>query len=225
MPKRKIPLETGHIYHVYFHAIDKLKIFNHSKNKKLFINIINYYQNQNTPVSFSNLNKNYSLPERLLVMKKLTEEKSFLVKIISFCCVSAHCHFTLEQIIDNGISLFMKQVLSSFAHIYNHQNNRQGSLYRSRFSSRLVKNDNDLIHLTAYHHLHPYTNGLVDKYEEIFYYPFCSLPAYFGKKAPIRVNPERVFEIIPPEEYQKYLSNRAQHQKELEKYKREETSY
>ncbi|MDD3532176.1 MAG: transposase [Candidatus Shapirobacteria bacterium] len=225
MPTRKVPLETKHFYHIYFHAIDNLKIFQSFQEKNLFVEIVNYYQNQNTPINFSGLYNRLSASERILTIKKLSEKGDFLVNIISFCGVDNHFHFTLEQLIDNGISLFMKQILSSFSHIYNREKNRRGSLYQSSFCSRLIKTDEDLVHLTAYHHLHPYTNGLVKNYQAIFNYFFSSLPAYFNKKTPIRVNPKRVLEIISPEEYQKYLKNRAQDQKNLEKYKNEEEKY
>lgn len=225
MPSRKIPLETRHLYHIYFHAIDNLEIFKSFREKSLFAEIVNYYQNQSPPISFSGLYNRLSVPERILTIKNLSEKNDFLVDIISFCGVDNHFHFILEQLVDNGISLFMKQVLSSFSHIYNQEKNRRGSLCQSSFCSRLVKTDEDLIHLTVYHHLHPYTNGLVKKYQEIFNYPFSSLPAYFGKKTLIRANPKRVLEVVSQEEYENYLKGRAQYQKDLEKYKNQEEKY
>lgn len=222
MPSRKIPLEKNHLYHIYFHAIDNLEIFKSFREKSLFAEIVNYYQNQNPPTSFSLFYQKFSLAERILTIEKLSKKRDYLVDIISFCGVDNHFHFTLEQLADNGISLFMKQVLSSFSHIYNKKKRRRGSLYQSPFRSRLIKTDKNLIHLTAYHHLHPFTNGLVKNFEEIFDYPFSSLPAYFDKKALINVNPQRVLEVISKEEYKNYLKGRAQHQKNLERYKNEE---
>ncbi|GEM_PF-582543 len=222
MPKRKVPLETNHFYHIYLHALDDFKVFSSYQNKKLFTRIIDYYQHQKPPVSFSTLCRNYSAPEINLIFKNLKEEDDRLVDIISFCCVSNHFHFTLRQIKDRGISLFMKQVLSSFGHIYNNQNERKGSLFRSRFKSRLIKNDEDLIHLTIYHHLHPYTNNLVASVEEVFNYPFSSLPAYFNQTCLVNAKPDEVLKIISQEEYRQSLLAQAKEQKELEKKKREE---
>ncbi|KUK84175.1 MAG: Uncharacterized protein XD98_0128 [Microgenomates bacterium 39_6] len=224
MPTRKVPLETNHSYHIYFHAIDNLEIFKSFREKSLFAEIVNYYQNQNPPMSFSAFYQKLSPFERVSTIKNLSKKRDYLVDIISFCGVDNHFHFTLEQLVDNGISLFMKQILSSFSHIYNKKKKRRGSLYQSPFRSRLIKNDEDLIHLTVYHHLHPYTNGLVKKYEEIFNYSYSSLPAYFDKKTLINVNPKRVLEVISKEEYKHYLKGRAQYQKNLEKYKNEEES-
>ncbi len=222
MPKRKTPLENNHFYHIYIHALDTLEIFSSYQNKKLFTKIINYYQYQDPMVSFSGFYKNYSPQEKGLLMKQLKEKDNRLIDIVSFCCVDNHFHFTLKQLIDKGISLFMKQVLSSFGHIYNFKNKRKGSLYRSRFKSRLITNDEDLIHLTVYHHLHPYTNGLVDSVEEVFHYPFSSLPAYFGNTCLVDIRPDEVLKIIPQEKYRQLIFSRVQEQKSLEKKKREE---
>lgn len=224
MPSRKTPLEKNHLYHIYFHAIDNLEIFKSFREKSLFAEIVNYYQNQNPPVSFSAFHQKFSPAERTLTIEKLSKKRDYLVDIISFCGVDNHFHFTLEQLVDNGISLFMKQALSSFGHIYNKKKKRRGSLYQSPFCSRLIKTDDDLIHITAYHHLHPFTNGLVKNFEEIFDYPFSSLPAYFDKKTLINVNPKRVLEVVSKEEYKNYLRGRAQYQKNLERYKNEEES-
>lgn len=55
----------------------------------------------------------------------------------------------------------MRKVLDSYTRYFNIKTKRKGPLWQSKFKSVLVKNDEQLLHLTRYLHLYPISNNLV----------------------------------------------------------------
>jgi len=57
--------------------------------------------------------------------------------------------------IENGISVFMKKVMTGYAMYFNNRYDRTGSLFEGRFKARHVHEDTYLKYLYAYIHLNP----------------------------------------------------------------------
>jgi len=55
MPYRVVPIVTGEIYHVFNRGVAKMSIFSTSNHFYRFLDLINYYRFQDTPVSYSQL--------------------------------------------------------------------------------------------------------------------------------------------------------------------------
>ncbi|OGD65470.1 hypothetical protein A3F08_00270 [Candidatus Berkelbacteria bacterium RIFCSPHIGHO2_12_FULL_36_9] len=102
-----------------------------------------------------------STKEQLLIQKKLNETNN-IVEIISYCVMPTHLHLVLKQLIDGGISEYMKRVCDSYSKYFNLKYKRKGPLWEGRFKSVLVDDDKQLLHLTRYVHLNPISAGLVD---------------------------------------------------------------
>jgi putative transposase len=140
-----------------------------------------------------------------------------LVDIIAFCIMPTHVHFALRQLTEGGISMYMGNVLNSYARYFNIKYRRKGPLYEGRFKSVLVESNEQLYHLTRYIHLNPVTAGLADKPEE---WKASSYNEYTSRieKSEKTCKFDDLLNI-DPHSYNEFVMMRKDYQKELSRIK------
>jgi len=208
MPYRKTPHVNGEFYHVFNRSIYRQPIFNKKRDNALFLKLMQYYQQINPPIKFSYYRRN---PKKYVI--DLTNK---LVTIISYCLMPNHFHMTLRQDHDNGVRKFMQKVLNSYSHFISTKYSFLGPLFESPFKSKRVESDEQLIHLSRYHHLNPVTVNLVEHPKD---YPYSSFKDYMSEK-PVLVDPESVLiNFKTTKDYEKFVLVRKQYQRELAQIK------
>lgn len=219
MPGRKIPLVTNHIYHALNRGIASQPIFLTKRNYQRMLEVIWYYQNQNPPLSYSHLIR-LPIKQKTEILKKLEKTKKFLVEIISLCLMPNHFHLLLKQTQKNGISIFMSNFTNSYTRYFNTKNKRTGPLFQGKFKAVMVETDEQLLHLSRYIHLNPYTSYVVKSLEDIEHYPYSSLPVYLGhSKANLFQKKIILNQFKNVESYKKFVLDQAKYQRKLEHIK------
>jgi putative transposase len=160
MPIRKIFLLNGEVYHVCNKSIAGFRIFNSDKDYDRMLQLMEFYNNKDAPCSFSVYKK----------LKNITFNASKKnVNIIAYCLMPTHIHLILKQSGDNGIEKFITKISQGYSQYFNAQHERNGPLWEGRFKNIMVKNDEQLLHLTRYVHLNPVTAFLVnDPYDWVY---------------------------------------------------------
>jgi len=218
--KRKIPLVTGEIYHVFSKSIANFVVFNTDSEFLKMRNLFKYYQLKDPPYKFNyfvkvKLKGNEEDFDNYFSSHLLNKEK--LVQIIAYCIMPTHLHLILKQLKEGGISLFIGNVLNSYSRYFNTKHKRHGPLWEGKFKNILVKTDEQLLHLTRYIHLNPTSAGLVDKPEEWLYSSYLE---YLGKVKEInRICYYEDLMDISTSFYKNFVEDRISYQKELEKIK------
>lgn len=161
---RRVPFENGEYYHIFNRGVDKRKIFNHKQDYLRFLQSLDEF-NQFKPVG-SLFIKN-RLKKNLVAVELLSENK--LVEIVSFNLLPNHYHLILKQIIDGGISEFMKRVNGGYTQFFNFHNERDGALFQGRFKSIHIDSNEYLLYLSAYINGNRRVHGLLERES------FCSL--------------------------------------------------
>lgn len=215
MPRRKIHLEQGKIYHILSKSIAGFKIFRNNSEYMRMKSLLNYYNSTMIPTKFSvffrQKNKEQMFNEYLKKNEKLLE-------IISYCFMPTHIHLILKGLKDNAISVFLKNILSSYSLYFNAKTKRKGPLWQSRFDNILVETDEQLIHLSRYIHLNPVTAYLVDKPED---WDFSSYREFLGEiKENKKICNYSDFLETTPEEYKNFVNSQIDYQRELAEIKR-----
>lgn len=148
------------------------------------------------------------------------QEGKRLIEFVCFCFMSNHFHFLLKQSKDNGISKFMGQFENSYTRYFNTKYNKNGPILQGRFKAVMVEDDYQLLHLSRYIHLNPYSSFVVKNLADLESYPWSSLPEYLGKTEREICNKEIIlsnFKTI--EDYQQFVFDQADYQRNLEKIK------
>lgn len=124
-----------------------------------------------TPLYFEDKDKDYFLN----LIKEYQKEFGF--RVYGYCLMTTHGHLIISA---NGadISKIMKSINQSYAQYFNRKYDRHGHVFWDRFKSLIVKDDRQLITLSAYVHNNPKD---MKKYKQcVERYKYSSLGFYLG---------------------------------------------
>lgn len=219
MPGRKIPLVTNEIYHVINRGTASQPTFLNQKDYLRGLETIFYYQNQTLPLRYSFFLR---LPkqQKTELLNRLKAKRKFLVEIIAFCLMPNHLHLLLKQVQDNGISTFMSNFSNSYTRYFNTNQKRVGPLFQGKFKAVRVETDEQLIHVSRYIHLNPYSSHVIKNLKELENYPYSSLPEYLNPKETDRCNKEIILHDFKElHSYKKFVFDQADYQRRLQEIK------
>ncbi|MBP9669778.1 transposase [Candidatus Woesebacteria bacterium] len=214
MPLRKVPLVTGSYYHLFNRGINRQPTFLIKSDYERFIQTTSFYRPTESPIKYSQFLKNPHDVRADLLSK--IDNSPHQITIVAYCLMPNHFHLLLRQNEDGGISKFLGDVQNSYVKYFNVKHKRTGSLFDRQFKAVLVETENQLLHLTRYIHLNPYSSHMVDS-DHITTYPYSSLPEYISGKF-ILSDPNQVMEIYP-KRYESFVLNHADYQQRLESIK------
>lgn len=204
MPSRVIPFVNDEIYHIYNRGSEKRPIFDTRSDRKRFIKALRYYQ-------LAGPKPKLSIFSQFSINKPDPSKK--ILEIITYCLMPNHFHLMLKQIKEGGITEFMGKVSNSYTKYYNTRHNRVGPLLQGEFKAVLVESDEQLIHLSRYIHLNPYTAYLCKNLGD---YEWSSYGEYAEMFEGI-CSKEVVLSLFKsPAEYKQFILDQADYARELE---------
>ncbi|MDD5347552.1 MAG: transposase [Candidatus Omnitrophica bacterium] len=210
---RRKPLGINKVYHVFSKSIAGFVIFNEHAEYARVVETIKYYNNPKPLLSFSV----FKAAKKLRPDTDFPAAKETLVNIIAYCVMPTHLHLVLQQLTENGISIFMGNTLNSYTKFFNGKYGRKGPLWSERFKIVEVGNDDQLLHLTRYVHLNPVTAYLVDKPEDWEWSSYAEYVSNAQKNTKLCTF-ERLL-TIKPAPYRDFVEGRIDYQRELGKIK------
>lgn len=222
--KRQTVLANGFIYHVYNKTYPDLYAFSPANNADTFLKMAYYYRSNKAKTSYSHLRFNQSITEQL--HKDISNPDYFKVSVLAYCFMPNHFHLLLKQEESNGISNYMGKLVNAFTRYYNIKNNRIGPLFRPRFKSVLIQDDDQLVHTSRYINLNPYSANIVKSKQELLTYKWSSLQSYHSGEGGNFVSTEPVLKYFDSnrDKYIEFVMNNAEHQRRLELLKNITTS-
>ncbi len=219
MPGRNLPLVTTQIYHIFNRGTASIPIFLGQKDYERATETILYYQNINTSLRLSFL-KRLPIKERTDILMNLRDKQEFLVEIISLCLMPNHIHLLVKQLLDNGISIFMSNFSNSYTRYFNTNQLSFGHIFQGKFKAVRIETDEQLIHVSRYIHLNPYTSYIVKKIDDLLKYPYSSLPEYLNLASTNYYKKDLVLSHFSTiDKYKKFIFDQADYQRELNKIK------
>lgn len=219
MPLRKTPLVTGQIYHIFNRGVNKQPIFFTPRSYRRAVNTVRYYLIHKPPVPYS---KTLTLPAQVRseIGKTMINLRKG-VEIISYSLMPNHFHFLLKQLIDEGIKDFIRNFQISNSKYINKRFDRIGPLLQGQFKAVLIEDDEQLIHVSRYIHLNPYTSFVVKNIEDLKTYPWSSLPEYLGVAKEVFCSKSLILSMFKNKtgKYWEFLANQADYQRRLDAIK------
>ncbi len=179
MPKRTTQLITTNIYHIYNRAIDKRTVFRNEIEYKHAIKTFSYYLYSSPSPKLSSFLK-LSEDLRTNILNKFRGEDKKLIIPLAFCLMPNHFHFLIIQSEDGGISKFAANFQNSYAKYFNTKYHRVGPIFLPRFKAVRMEDENQLLHVSRYIHLNPYSSGVVKTLRELSQYRWSSLGEYLS---------------------------------------------
>jgi len=165
MTNRKIPLTNGEFYHVYNRGVDKRNIFSDKEEMFRFLQSMDEF-NVVEPIgslyenSFRLGGSTAKSKDKMDKKVQHIKQKNNLVNFIAYCLNPNHYHFILEQVVDGGISEFMKRLSGGYTWYFNNKHKRNGALFQGRFKAIHVESNEYLLHLSSYVNLNDHVHQL-----------------------------------------------------------------
>lgn len=125
MPREARSKYNGVLYHVMTQGINKEKIFYNDKYKRIYIKLI------------------------------LKNAERYHIKIIAYCIMINHAHLLLQVNDTKEMSEFMKIVNMKYAMLYNNLEERVGVVFRNRFKSEYIYDEEYFYNCIQYIHNNP----------------------------------------------------------------------
>ena len=100
--------------------------------------------------------------------------------IYAWALMTNHAHILLRSG-PQGLSDFMRKLLTGYAVSYNRRHNRHGYLFQNRYKSIICEEENYLLELVRYIHLNPLRAGLAHTMDELDAYLYSGHSVIMGK--------------------------------------------
>jgi len=101
-------------------------------------------------------------------------------RVLAWALMDNHAHLLMFSG-PQGISKFMRSLLTGYAIWYNRRHQRIGHLFQNRYKSIVCEEDPYLLELVRYIHLNPLRAGVVQSVIELDRYPWSGHSALMGK--------------------------------------------
>lgn len=154
---RKVRISVGEYYHIYNRGNNKQDIFLDEKDWVRFLFLVLYFQ---SPVIFRNSGRHIShfVQYRVFNISNKTEceiIKNRTAELTVFAIMPNHFHLIVHEFIEGGISKYMQRVQESYTKYFNAKYDKSGHLFQGPFQVVHIKNNEQLLHLSAYIHRNP----------------------------------------------------------------------
>lgn len=216
MPIRQVFLAIESIYHIVNRGNAAVPIFRDKCDYRRFVQTFLYYQNNNPGLRFSFFTR-LGNKDREKILQDLKIKKDLLVEIIGYCLMPNHFHFLVRQLKKDGIANFVKLTTDSYSRYFNIRHKRRGSLFEGRFKAVRIETDEQLLHVSRYIHLNPFSSYVVKDINNLLEYPFSSLPEYLDEAKEKICEKDIILGQFPNiAKYQKFLIDQADYQRSLD---------
>lgn len=221
MPRRNTPLINEEIYHIYNRGVENRLVFLNKRDYQRALDTTSFYQYPQTNLNFSRY-LTLSQEEKNKIVINLKKKNKVLIEIIAFCFMPNHFHLLVRQKINVGISKFLSNFQNSYTRYFNLRHKRLGHLFQGQFKSVRIETDEQLIHVSRYIHLNPYTSFVVRTISDLKNYPWSSLPEFLRNKSNLcQTKPisEYFSSSDPSSDYWKFILDQKDYQRKLENIK------
>ena len=202
---RKQAFAIDEYYHLYNRGVEKGLIFKSVQDYRHFIFLM-YICNTEKSIVLRDIGKHFDRGETI-------------IDVGAYCLMPNHFHILAREKIEDGISTYMRKLLTSYSMYFNKRYKRSGRLFENVFKSNLAMDDRYLKYLYSYIHLNP--AKLVNKdwrnqtkiemsrdklLQYLSSYPYSSLMEYLGDFDSGILNPIRFpGYFLKPKDHKKEL--------------------
>lgn len=213
MPGRKTPLVTGETYHVFNRGIDRRPTFTAKYDCHRAVASLKFYRTFHPPLSFSKFLR--LADEKRREIEQVLERREKIVEVLCYALMPNHFHLLLRQVAESGIATFLSNMQNSYTRYFNTRHERDGSLFLDQFKAIRIETDDQLIHVSRYIHLNPYTGFVVKSLEKLEKYPWSSLSDYLYERESF-VETESVLGMFrTAKAYKTFVFDQADYQRRL----------
>ncbi len=133
----------GEYYHIFNRGTDKRDVFMDKYDVFRFLESMELF-NRVDPIGSIQIEKRGSEKSR----RRTSTNR--LVSVTTYCLNSNHYHFVVIELIEGGISEFMKRLGGGYTKYFNEKYERSGALFQGKFKSVHIESNEQLLYVADY---------------------------------------------------------------------------
>ncbi|MBI5644911.1 transposase [Candidatus Kaiserbacteria bacterium] len=140
------------LFHALNRGVDKRTIFMDERDNTRFVHDLYEFNDASPAINMKYHiagKKSQSGPGRRPATKKR------IVDIHGWCLMKNHYHLLLSEVIEGGMSLFLRKLNVGYANYFNERHKRTGTLFQGRTKKVLIEHDSHFLYILHYIHLNP----------------------------------------------------------------------
>ena len=134
------------LYHVLNRGVEKRNLFEDDGDRVRFVHNL-YAFNDRAPANNTRRRMND------IVSRSLGRES--LVELHGWCLMDNHYHLLLSEVIEGGLSMFIRRLNIGYAKFFNEKHHRSGVLFQGRTKKIRIASEPHLHYILHYIHLNP----------------------------------------------------------------------
>ena len=218
MPSRKTFFAPDQIYHVFNRSLNRQPIFSHRRNCERALLVLFFYQHYPRPSSLSHFIKMSS--DRKEKAEEMLKKAIKRIEILAFCLMPNHFHLLIREKQGLKTSRFLSDFQNSYTRYFNIYHKRKGYLFQGQFKAVRIETDEQLLHVSRYIHLNPYSSYIVKDFDQLKDYPWSSLGEYLNIFDHKICEKETLLSYFPTvKKFEKFIFNQKDYQRDLETIK------
>ena len=178
--RRSVRQSEG-IYHVFNRGVNKTLIFLDTADYATYRRFLKEYLQPKERTITEILGSKFPMQLKMYHISKIYSIKNYSenLQLLSFCLMPNHIHLLVRQKESGDLAKFIHSLHTRYAMYFNRKHKREGTLFQSKYRSKLVSTDRYLIEVSKYIHSNPI--ALCSKLEN---YAWSSLAYYHKETAP-----------------------------------------
>ena len=155
--KSRSGIAPGEYYHLFNRGARRQAILRDRADWQRFLFGILYLQSPEPFKNISRTAKQFSpeigFPVDVLETEKIL--KGRFVELVAFCLMTNHFHLLVRETEEGGIANYMQRVGDGYTKYFNTKHDASGHVFQGPYKAVHVKDDNQLLYLSAYIHRNP----------------------------------------------------------------------
>lgn len=164
--------EPGAYYHIYNRGVEKRIIFEEDSDYKTFLGYLRLYlTDPNLP----------GVSRKVRPLSRSVKNYAGNIDLLSYCLMPNHFHLFVKQVDFDGITHFMRSLMSEYVRYFNTKYDRIGSLFQGPYKAVKVESENQWVYLSKYIHRNPLDlSPFRESPGRLGDYSYSSYPNYLG---------------------------------------------
>lgn len=152
-------------YHIYNRGVEKRIIFQDKQDYSVFLGFLKYSLSK--PPKKEKIIKTFTLQGLPFKgVPRMPMNFNTKIELIAYCLMPNHFHLLIKQTEKTAITSFITSITTRYSMYFNKKYERVGSLFQGPYKAVMIKDENQLLHLSRYIHLNPskYGKSLIQAY-------------------------------------------------------------
>lgn len=139
------------LYHVLNRGVEKRDLFMSTGDYARFVHDLYEF---NDPNPARNAGRDFN-PTSMIDLRNQSLSRSRIVDIHGWCLMKNHYHLLLSELVEGGLTLFIRKLNVGYANYFNEKYRRVGTLFQGRTKRIRITSDAHFLHILHYIHLNP----------------------------------------------------------------------